>query len=224
MKRVWRRRGGGKGFIDAERKGSIVWTCLDKTQKTLRLQRMAGPIVCARFFDFFARAQKSLSPSLRPTMGYKERLRTALALYPAVTSRAFGWNGHGLRRPPPWVINCITYLSAPRNEKVRTHLRIDRYPPPNQLPATLFCTPFAILLRRPQGCRFISFYQLFPLTAASKSRTNKGVAKETSPYCLRIEQPPQIIPLPLKEKRNFADWIGTSGPRQRPGYQNRSDP
>jgi len=34
---VWRRRGGGQGFIDAERMGSILWTCLDKTQKTLRL-------------------------------------------------------------------------------------------------------------------------------------------------------------------------------------------
>jgi hypothetical protein len=31
---------------------------------------------------------------------------------------------HGLRRPLPWVFSCITYLSAPRNEKERTHMRI----------------------------------------------------------------------------------------------------
>jgi hypothetical protein len=45
---------------------------------------------------------------------------------------------HGLRRPLPRVIDCITSLSAPRNEKVRTHMRIDLAPAPQPTPRHLF--------------------------------------------------------------------------------------
>ncbi len=92
-------------------------------------------------------------------MGYGVRMRSAAAFYPAVTSRA----GQVERaRPAPasavGVFDRITCLSAPRNEKERTHMRIIYLPPPNQLPATFVCTSFAILVNP-----FIAYVRPLPV-------------------------------------------------------------
>jgi len=154
-----------------------------KNSKNRSLKRMDGPDYRLTNFLTFLPEPKKASPhrcgrpwAMECGIG-RQRLFTRPSHPVQQVER------HGLRRPLPRVINCITYLSAHRNEKVRTHMRII-YPPapqptPRHLCLHIFCNfgePVHSLRSAVAGAQAFLF-----LAAACKSCANKGVAKETSP-------------------------------------------
>ena len=150
-------------------------------------------------------------------MGYGVRTRTALVIYPAVTVRAFGWNGHGPRRPLPRVRRRRIYLSAHRSEE-GAHPYAHRY---SSLPPA---TPRHLCLH--SFCNFDDFVYssstavvgtrafLF-LAAVCKNCANKGVAKETSPNAVALNKCLRVAKA-AKRKMESCRLDRSIRPRQRP--------
>jgi hypothetical protein len=87
---------------------------------------------------------------------------------------------------------------------VRTHLRIDRLPAPQPLPASFFCTPFAFLIAaRPAFPATLSRYHLYLLIPPKTGGTGQAKAVQINPLpkeppTLSIERTAQHPVLQLK--------------------------
>jgi hypothetical protein len=66
-------KGRGKGFFAVARLGICFYANSEKTQKTLRDQKMVGSDFMRKVFRLFSLPQKSFSPSLRPAVGWAVR-------------------------------------------------------------------------------------------------------------------------------------------------------
>ena len=97
--------------------------CMHENSKNRSLKRMDGPDCMLTGFLTFLPEPKKASPIIAAAHGLQGADAGRRWFLPGRHIPCSRWNGHGLRRPLPRVFNRITCLSAPRNEKERTHMR-----------------------------------------------------------------------------------------------------
>ena len=108
-----------------------------KLKKPWAIKGWLGLLYAQDFLTLAPKPAKVTSHSLRPTMGYIVRIRAAVVVNPAVTARELVGTGAvraGLLRG---AASGITLLTTHRNEKVRSHMRIDCSPAPQPTPRHL---------------------------------------------------------------------------------------